>query len=198
MKIAPGVEAADWQSLDLSTPQSPDWECGISILDQRLRGRFTDVVDSLIKEDEGRPPQDRRFGFVVLAIDCMLLETLEAFRQGLTDTRRKSKQLCTSFLTTRPAFKSFFVGDLAIRFYYEFRCGVVHNAQVFGTGRVWSVGRLLELDGSRITINRTVFHQALMQELDAYLDALRDTSETDLRAKFHTKMSFIADGKYQP
>ena len=26
MKIAPGVEVADWKALDLSTPDSPDWE----------------------------------------------------------------------------------------------------------------------------------------------------------------------------
>ena len=197
VKIAPGVDAVDWQNLDLSTSQSADWERGISIFDQRIRGRFTDVVDSLINEDEGRAPQDRRFGFVILAIDCMLLETLEAFSQGLTDTRKKSKELCTGFLTTRPAFKAFFGDDLATRFYCEFRCGVVHNAQVFGTGRVWSVGPLVELDGSRITINRTAFHRALMQELDAYLGALRDPSATDLRTKFRTKMNFIAEGKFQ-
>ena len=198
MKIAPAVDAADWRSLDLNAPDGPDWERGISILEQRLRGRFTDVVDSLVAEDEKRPPRDRRFGFVILAIDCLMLETLEAFRQGVTDTRNKSKQLCTSFLSTRPAFKSFFVGHLPTRFYLEFRCGIVHNAQVFGTGRVWSVGPLLELDASRITINRTAFHQALMQELVAYLNELRDSSKTDLRDKFRTKMNFIADGKFQP
>ena len=197
MKIAPGIDAADWQSLDLSAPSGPDWERGISILEQRLRGRFTDVVDGLIAEDQGRPPEHRAVGFVTLAIDCLLLETLEAFRQGLTDTRHQSRQLCTSFLANRPAFKFFFVGDLATRFYFEFRCGIVHNAQVFGTGRVWSVGPLLEVDERRITINRTAFHQALMQELGAYLDELRDPSQNDLRAKFRLKMSFIADGKFQ-
>lgn len=198
MKIAPGVDDVDWKSLDLSTPANPDWDRGILILEHRLRGRFAEVVAFLIAEDEKRPPNERRFGFAILTIDCLLVETLEAFRQGLTDTRRKSEQLCTSFLTQRPVFKPFFPGDLATRFYKEFRCGIVHNAQVFGTGLVWSVGPLLKLDGNRITVNRTAFHEALMQELADYLGELRNPTNTDLRNKFRTKMDFIAEGKFLP
>jgi len=196
MKIAPGIEAADWTGLDLSKPEGPDWERGISILEQRLRGRFTEAVEFLIADDEKRLPTDRRFGFAVLGIDCMLVETLEAFRQGLTDTRWKAKELCTTFLTTRPAFKAFFTPDLATRFYYEFRCGLVHNAQVFGTGRIWSVGPLLQLDGDRITVNRSAFHLALLEEIRLYLEELCDPANTELRGRFRSKMDFVAEGKF--
>ncbi len=198
MKIAPGVEVADWKALDLSKPDSPDWERAISIFEQRIRGRFADVVEFLLAEDEKQLPADRKFGFAILSIDCLLVETLEAFRQGLTDTRRKSEHLCTTFLSQRPAFQSFFSGDLATRFYREFRCGIVHNAQVFGTGLVWSVGLLLKLDGNRITVNRTAFHEALMRELADYLSELRDPAKTALRGNFRTKMDFIADGTFLP
>jgi len=194
MKIAPGVGATDWKALDLSMPDSPDWERAIWIFEQRIRGRFADVVEFLLAEDEKQTPADRRFGFAILSIDCLLVETLEAFRQGLTDTRGKSERLCTTFLSQRPAFQSFFSGELAGRFYKEFRCGIVHNAQVFGTGLVWSVGPLLRLDANRITVNRTAFHKALMQELADYLVELRDPAKTALRDNFRTKMNFIADG----
>lgn len=187
-----------WKSLDLGKPDNSDWARGISILEQRLRGRFAEVVDFLVAEDEKHAPKDRRFGFAILTIDCLLVETLEAFRQGLTDTRRKSEPLCKSFLSQRPAFKPFFPGDLPTRFYREFRCGIVHNAQVFGTGLVWSVGPLLKLDGDRITVNRTAFHEALMQELADYLNELRDPANTDLRDKFRTKMDFVAKGMFLP
>lgn len=198
MKIAPGVEDADWKRLDLDRPDSSGWDRGVAILEQRLRGRFAEVVDFLIAEDEKRPPQDRKFGFAVLAIDCLLVETLEAFRQGLTDTRGKSEALSTNFLSQRPAFNQFFTKDLATRFYKEFRCGIAHNAQVFGTGRVWSVGPLLTVDGNRITVNRTAFHKAVVKELDRYLNELRDSTKTDLREKFRTKMDFIAEGNFLP
>ena len=198
MKIAPGVDDVDWKRLDLGKPDNPDWTRAISILKQRLRGRFAEIVDFLVAEDEKRAPIDRTFGFAILAIDCLLVETLEAFRQGLTDTRRKSEQLCTGFLSQRPAFKPFFPADLATRFYREFRCGILHNAQVFGTGLVWSVGPMLTLEGNRIIVNRTAFHEALMQELADYLNELSDPANTDLRDKFRTKMDFVADGEFLP
>ncbi len=90
MKIAPGIDADDWKRLDLGNPDSSDWERAISIFEYRIRGRFTDAVDFLIADDEQRPVAERRFGFAILAVDCFLVETLEAFRQGLTDTRSRS------------------------------------------------------------------------------------------------------------
>jgi hypothetical protein len=196
MKIAPGVEAKDWKSLDLSEPDNPDWERAIVILEKRTRGRFTDTIEFLIADDGKRRATERRFGFAILALDCLLVETLEAFRQGLTDTRRRSADLCISFLTQRTAFKQFFTADLAKRFYNEFRCGLAHNAQVFGSGRIWSVGPLLQQDHGRITINRSAFHQALVAELEAYLNELRVPANTTLRGNFRKKMNFIADGKF--
>jgi len=198
MEIAPGIDAAAWKNLDLDAPDHPDWDRGISILEQRLHGRFTDVVDFLIAEDEPRAPADRRFGFAILALDCLVAETLEAFRQGLVDTRNRSRELCVTFLNQRSAFRPFFDEALAKRFYYEFRCGIVHNAQVFGTGLVWSVGPLVKQDGGRITVNRTAFHEALMRELAAYMNELRQPAQSQLRQHFRTKMDFVADGKFQP
>jgi hypothetical protein len=198
MKIAPGIEAADWKAIDLSTPDSPNWDRAIWIFEQRIRGRYADVVSFLLAEDEKRAPRDRKFGFAILSIDCLLVETLEAFRQGLTDTRWKSEQLFTAFLSQRPAFRSFFTGNLASRFYKDFRCGILHNAQVFGTGLVWSVGPLLTVNGDRIIVNRTAFHEAVMQELGEYLNELRDTAKRELRNNFRRKMDFIAEGAFLP
>jgi len=195
VQIAPGIDEGDWKELDLDTPGA--WPRAIEIFERRVRGRFTDAVDLLIADDEPRSPKERRWGFAVLAIDCLLVETLEAFSQGLTDTRNRSRELCVKFLTERNAFGCFFTRPLATRFYYEFRCGVAHNAQVFGTGRVWSVGPLLALDGNRMTVNRTAFHGALLAELNAYLDALRTGTDLTLRQNLRTKMDFIADGKFQ-
>jgi hypothetical protein len=116
MKIAPGVQVADWKALDLSQPDSPDWDRAISIFELRIRSRFVDVVDFLLAEDKQRAPTARTFGFAILSIDCLVVETLEAFRQGRTDTRGKSEQLCTTFLSQRPSLRSYFAGGLAARF----------------------------------------------------------------------------------
>jgi len=103
------------------------------------------------------------------------------------------------FLTERTAFKPFFTSpDIATRFYYEFRCGLARNAQIFGDGRVWSVGPLLTMRDSQIIVNRTAFHQAFVAELEEYLAALREGVDEELRANFRTKMDFIAEGRFQP
>jgi hypothetical protein len=194
MQIAPGIDAEDWLKLDLDKPS--DRERGITIFERRIRGRFTDAADFLIKDDESRAAIERRWGFAVLTLDCLLVETLQAFREGLTDTRNKSKKLCVRFLIERPAFNQFFSRDLATRFYYEFRCGLTHNAQVFGTGRVWSIGDLLRVEKGRITINRSAFHHCLLLELDNYVAELRNGLDKNLLQNFRTKMTFIAEGKY--
>ena len=196
LKIAPGIDADDWKGLQLAKPDSPDWARAISMFEHRVGRRFTDAVDFLLADDEPRPVAERRFGFAILAIDSFLVETLEAFRQGLTDTRRLSKDLCVAFLTQRSAFKGFFTEALAKRFYYEFRCGLLHNAQVFGTGRIWSVGPMVQLDGDRMTVNRTAFHQGLLGEVRDYLAELENPANHVLRDHFRTKMSFIAEARF--
>lgn len=197
MYIAPETHADDWKKLDLDKPEN--WPAAVSIFENRIRGRLTDAIEFLIADDEPRAATERKRGFAVLALDCLLIETLQAFRRGLTDTRGKSKELCVQFLTERTAFKSFFTSvDIATRFYYEFRCGLAHNAQVFGDGKVWSVGPLLALNGTQITVNRTAFHQAFVKELEEYLVALQSGADQPLRSNFRTKMNFIAEGKFQP
>ncbi len=193
MQIAPGIDSATWKSLRLDSPQATDWEAAIGIFERRIRERFLDAIDLLIVDDEYRPPLDRRFGFAILALDCLLIETLQAFREGLKITKGQSQRLAIDFLTSRPAFRPYFCSkELADAFYKDFRCGVVHNAQVFGSGLIWSVGPLLQVNDQQMTVNRTEFHACAKAEFHAYLDELRDPAKIELRSKFRDKMDFIA------
>jgi hypothetical protein len=76
MQIAPGIEAEKWQALKLDDPASPDWPEAIRILEARICERFIDPVDHLIATEQVKPLAERRFGFTVLAVDCLLIETL--------------------------------------------------------------------------------------------------------------------------
>src|SRR5205809_837140 len=104
MRIAPGFDELDWQALQLTDPESPDWQRGITIYDARIRGRFLDPAEQLIQAETPLDRQERRFGFAVLALDCLLVETLQAFILGLTDTDRRSKEMFVSFLSVAPSF----------------------------------------------------------------------------------------------
>jgi len=193
MYIAPDVTDEEYKNLNLDDNDSHDWDRAIEIVNLRISSRYLEPVDLLIKEDSNRCPIGRRYGFSILAIDCLLIETLQSFREGLTDTKGKSKDMFVNFLTQRKSFKDYFNKDNAERFYYDFRCGILHQAEIMGDALLWSVGMVKgeKSDGTPY-INRTKIHELIKNEVDLYCNELRNKRSIDIRKNFRTKMDFIA------
>jgi hypothetical protein len=195
MEIAPSVDAARWHALKLDDSAGRDWAEAIRILETRIHERFIDPIDHLIAAEEAKAPLERRFGFVILAVDCLLVETLGAFREGLETTDGSSKATFCRFLTTgRLLSREFKTWDVARRFYEDFRCGILQQAEVGGESKVWSVGPLLQDNGCRIIVNRTQFHELLKAEFQAYLGELRDSANAELRRNFSQENGFHKPG----
>jgi len=192
LKIAPGFESSDWNRLALDDPESQDWPVAIRIFEARLRGRFIAPAEHLIAFEANLPRSERRFGFSVMAIECLLIETLQAFILGLTDTRDRSAEMFVGFLTYTPSFSPLFTTKLAKTFYEDFRCGIHHQAEIGRFSRVVSEGPLLELDGRGLVINRNEFHRCLTEEFAAYVLDLATSENNQLRANFRRKMDHIA------
>jgi len=193
MEIAPGIEDREWRALRLNDPASPDWSRAVEILSSRIYDRFIDPVDLLINVENTTPARQRRFGFAIVALDCLLIETMGAFIQGLIDTKGLSGELFRHVLMSRPRFSPYFPNEAtADQFYREFRCGILHQAEVRGQSRVWSVGDMIWHDGDGLVVNRNLFHEALKAEFDSYLDELRLARNGNLRANFRNKMDFIS------
>lgn len=89
----------------------------MQILEGRIHERYIEPIDHLISMEETQPAIQRGFGFTVLAVDCLLIETLGAFIDGLEDTEGRSKATFCKFLTTRPLFAGEFTQNFAERFY---------------------------------------------------------------------------------
>ncbi len=192
MQIAPNFAAGEWKLLKLDVAGSPDWEVAITTFDNRIRARYIEPTDLLIAAEKDKMANQCRFGFTVLAIDCLLVETLGAFLDGLEGTDGASRKTFCKFLTTRPQFSGEFTPQLADQFYREFRCGVLHQAEVGGSSKVWSVGPLLQNEGGSLTVNRNTFHERLKAEFESYLQELRTPVNEALRTNFRKKMNFIA------
>jgi len=192
MQIAPNFEAEQWKALNLDDETNVDWNLAISALDSRIRERYINPADFLVNAEQKTPAVERRFGFAVLAIDCLLVETLGAFLDGLEETTGRSMNIFCKFLTSRPQFSKHFPQSLAEQFYKEFRCGVLHQAEVGGNSKVWSIGPLVHKDGDSVIVNRNEFHACLKSAFAAYLEELRDPTNTQLRSNFRKKMNFIA------
>lgn len=190
MHISPKYTVYDWQQLNLDQDEN-DWQKAVEILNDRIRGRYFSPIELLINADDEKSIGERSFGFAILALDCLLVETFQSFIHGAESSEGKSKQVFVQFLTTRPRFKAHFDKALAEKFYSEYRSGILHQGEIQGDGLVWSVGSLIMQLSNRIVINRTAFHNALKDEFSDYLDQLRSPQERELRANFRRKMDSI-------
>lgn len=185
LRISPKYDADDWRRLNPEDPK--DWQCAVAIFRDRIEGRFIRYADDLVKDEHS--------GFVVLAIDCLVVEALEQFIKGETETPYKKGESYFVNLLTGDYFPRGFDEDTARRFYQEIRCGLLHQAETKGMtlvrrGRENLVERTP--DGKGMVIDVMRFHESLKHAIEAYSQALVDPSKTDLRSRFWTKMDGIA------
>ncbi|RZG16739.1 hypothetical protein EXT47_05270 [Pseudoalteromonas sp. CO342X] len=193
MEIAPNFTAAQWRDLDLRSSEE-DWQRAVDVLRDRLYLRYIEPVDALIGAEEKQEASNRKFGFTILAIDMLLMETLQAFKEGLLTTDGKSKAVFKRFLEQSQYFNSYFkTDDEREAFYKSFRCGILHQAEIQSSALVWSIGELYERADDMEVINRNAVHENLKKDLDDYLVALRSPENKELRKKFKNKMGSVAN-----
>jgi hypothetical protein len=185
MYISPLYRDSDWKALNLAIQS--DWRKAVQMLKDRLNARFFDAVKAIDKQDFS--------GFAVLALDCLLIETLQQFKEGVGETpSRKSGKYFELFLTSAP-FSTHFTKVSAAKFYDHFRCGILHQAEIKSSSKVWRVGSLVAPapDGKGLIINRKLFHATLRKAFAAYLRALRNRSDALLCQNFVKKMNHICN-----
>lgn len=193
MEIAPGYTVGDWKQLNLAIDRNQDWSKAIKIFETRIRRRFLDPVDILIAHEAEKPRG--AFGFAVIAIDCLVIETLQGFREGEPDHNGKSKRLFRAFLATH--WSNFFDdgccdNSKADIFYKRCRCGLHHSGQTDGELRLRRSGPMIRFKaGNRTVVNRTGFHEAVKCEFNRYLGELIDGNDSKLRENFRNKMDAI-------
>ncbi|MBN8645283.1 MAG: hypothetical protein J0L61_08615 [Planctomycetes bacterium] len=182
LRISPKYTAKDWEKLDKAKPA--DWPKAVKIVRDRLHGRFLHFADKCLKDDFS--------GFVVLAIDCLLAETLQQFIDGVTNGHGRSKELSKKFLGGSRFQPSFNTDDIRGAFYSDIRCGLLHQAEAKNK---WLIRRkqkaLLKLVGDGYLIDVERFHTAIKGSLRDYFADLCNPARTDLRDNLWTKMDHI-------
>jgi hypothetical protein len=192
VEIAPGFTADSWSALTFRGEQ--DWIRAVSALRKRLDARFLRPARSLLRL--------RRSGFAVLALDSLLVETLQQFREGVSETPRilrsgrfvlASEDYFKAFLTG-PYFGTGFNEATAALFYRTIRCGILHQAEVKSSSLVRRDRPLVTVspDGKGLVINPRLFHERVERAFRAYLADLRKPDNADLRRAFRAKMNHIA------
>lgn len=197
LEIAPGYTVGCWKKLRLNpdTPTSADWDTALKIFDERIRRRFLDPVGALIEAEKDRG--QKMYGFAILAIDCLVIETLQGFREGKASHRGKSEERFANFLTGWDAFKVCLPKNcdsrsLAKRVYSGYRSALHHSGATDGAFRVGISGPVFDFKNEHeVKINRTCLHKELTREFETYLDDLCSQNGTELRRNFLKKMNAI-------
>lgn len=193
MKISSKHYDSDWRNLKLDESESPDWDGAIEIFKDRIVERFIVPINALIEYERSRQPSERRCGFVIMAIDCLLIETLQAFRWGklLSEYNPAETSLIVKFLHKSPRF--YWEDWKAYRFCRDFRNGILHQAETKNDSLIRSDGPLVTGDENDkgLIINRTKFHEQVEGAFSDYLNELREESKTELRSNFRKKMDEV-------
>jgi hypothetical protein len=148
--IAGWRTATDWHALrpSLDRDDLDAWKGAYrDFFVERLKRRYLDPI-AVLKESGTLIGE----GFSIMAIQCSLIEFLEAMRLGKTYRRPTKAQplgpyeystsgdVFAAFLFKREPFSRTFNAETAEDFYLDVRCGLVHEARTKGGWRIWADG----------------------------------------------------------
>jgi hypothetical protein len=232
-QICRGFTDEQWKGLGQRLIHNDEaaWSCAVDVFARRIRKRFLSCIDALQKADSGPNsdipvplgappdcstlPDDRKKpivvpGFAIMALCCLLIETLQSFREA----RKQSSQVagpCSypqgpcirpqssttdlfKMFLRLPAFRGEFNDDkVATSFVNGIRNGILHEAET----RRWVIwrnvptGRIIARRGRGYALNRTESYRALKTEFENYLQQLRDPQNQDRRKRFLEKTDDI-------
>lgn len=185
LRISPQYTSRNWQELDANNPE--DWPKAAGIVRDRLDGRFLRFATNWLS--------DPYSGFVVLAIDSLLAETIQQFVEGITNERPPSKRTIMRFLEGA-WFQPDFDAKAREDFYLDIRCGLLHQAEA---KRMWLIRRkqtaLLRkvANGEGYILDVERFHAGIQGSLKDYLRFISEPEQSLLRSHLWKKMDQICN-----
>ena len=152
-------------------------------LAQFVRDRFNERYFRPIEST----PVKNKHGFTIMAVCCLVIETLESFHQGMADTKGKSKEMFDAFFKHDTPLKVFSGGK--DWFYKNVRCGILHQGEARGGWRILRSGPLLDEPAKRINANK--FIRELRKAVNAYANLIQYDDAS--WALFKKKMKVVCD-----
>jgi hypothetical protein len=210
-----GFSKTKWEALSQQLDGNEStWAEAIGVFERRMRERFFSSIDALFAADTkpDSPSPDLTHapdcipGFSIMALCCLLIETLQGFREAPPSAENPAgpctfpsgpcikppsgtNQQFIKFLS-RPAFGEAFNGKVARSFVSGIRNGIIHEAET----RKWVIwreepaGEIAAHKDDGYALNRSLFYAAVKKEFESYLRELRDPVNKELRLRFKEKM----------
>lgn len=198
-EIAPGIDASLWHKSKAKLINRADqlsWESAFdNFFVGRIRSRYIDPINWI--KDAGSGCGE---GFAITSIQCALIEFLAALRFGMKYVHqnpnppyeyKNSRKLFIEFLRVTAPFSKYFGGDVAIQFYSEIRCGLLHEARTKGAWKIYREspdGR--PIDSAKCIVYRDTLMDVVNQYIDEY--KIEIVYNVDLQGAFIRKFDDLA------
>jgi hypothetical protein len=189
ISISPKYRKSHWQEALANN----DWKRMVEIFEDRIEGRFLKSIRLIAN---GRNIGECS-GFSILALDCLIIETLNQFYSGLDETEGAHDKAFWDFFKNSEWLKGHFSRGKAFTFYSHYRCGILHQAQT----KKKSVVRInqstmiqsVENDISKgLIVDRSIFHRALEEEISSYMGKLKKRRQR----KFQVEKQFRQENEH--
>jgi len=132
-----------------------------------LRRRFTERYIEPITPANAK----HMHGFTMMAVSCLMIESLESFCRGWENSKGKSELAFCQFFDSHHQFDS--LRGHSADYYENVRCGILHQAETTGGWKITrKKGAPLFDPGPPPTINAALFLQQLRAVLDSFCEGL--------------------------
>jgi len=151
----------------------------IKLMEHRFENRYLKHVKSIDS------------GFLIMAVSCFVIETLQSFREGEPDTSKIGKKMFKNFFHNNQDNFSGFL-EISGEFYKDIRCGILHQSETTNAWRVLRTGKLL--DRTEFSINAELFIKSLDKSVKKYLDELKNSDyNSDIWKNAFVKLTDICE-----
>lgn len=160
---------------------------------QRDSGALVDFIQKRFTEryiEPMRVDRKKKNGFTVMAVSCLMIESLESFYKGWPDSNRKSQLAFCNFFDRNENFS--FLKGYSEEFYKNVRCGILHQGE---TTKGWHIRRDGQIfDKNTKKINANLFHKQVELSLSNYCKELTNEKwDSDIWKNFRKKMDAVCD-----
>ena len=201
--IADNYKLSDYLGIRLTMQSSElEWEKAINIFITRIHGRYFDAINKLSNNKNEK--EMLKYGFSIMCIQCLLIDTFVKFRFGPSKPREKTlsynyenRDQFAKFLRTE--FREDFNYKIALRFYKDIRCGIVHFGTTKNNSRLTcdSDKLITELKDGNISVDISILEDRLENYFQKYIEEIKLESQTELREKFIMAMNYICSIYYK-
>lgn len=164
------------------------WLTAIEIFEDRMNARFFEAISLLSDRCEER--RGHNLSFSIMGLNCLLIETLQQFYDGVDQTASNHANAFRRFFTNSPHFKLYFNDEISRRFYKDVRCGILHQAQTKNNVALeFNENEMVRYaENGWLVFNVKAINHALYSEFQDYLSKLRSPNQVNLRSNFVKKM----------